>query len=312
MSQHIHGRFNRALLHPKHWVSWLGALVLIVIAYLPQSLRMRLSEWFGRRQYKKQQINSGKRYQIVSANLAVAFPDKSVSEREVMVAEHFVHHYRGYIDYSLLFFRSKKWLASHVRLEGDNTLSEMVEQGRNVMILLTHSVALDFAPVALSHQYSVYGSYHTQKNAVLDWLMARSREKHVDYLIARSEGMQRLVRLLVPRRLLIFLADEDLGLKHACFAKFYREEKATLVSPIRISKLKKAVCFAAFTWFDKDSKQYVVSLGKKFEFDYTQSNEVNALLLNKRMQEVIDIAPLQYMWMLKFFKTRPEGKKSLY
>jgi lauroyl/myristoyl acyltransferase len=150
------------------------------------------------------------------------------------------------------------------------------------------------------------------KNLLLDWMMAKSRCRHVDFVISREEGMLKLVRSLKPGRLLVFLPDEDLGSEHANFAPFFGKDKATLNTPERIAKLKKASCFPCYTYYDEKTSQYCVRLGKRLSPFPATDSQKSAEVLNKSIENLIQIEPDQYMWLLKLYKTRRQGRASIY
>ncbi len=249
---------------------------------------------------------------VITTNLSIAFPDLTESQLQQRALASIQWYGRAMVEYCFLFFSPLRRLQQQICLEGSSKLDQSIAEGKNVVILLMHSVWLDFAPAGLGKEYSIYGSYKPVKNPVLDWIMARSRCKHVEFVIAREEGMMKLVRSLKSGRLLIFLPDEDLGIEHADFAPFFGCDKATLNTPARIAKLKKAVCFPCYTYFNADQCKYSVKIGQEVAFFSNNNNMKNGEILNKSMENLIQIEPDQYMWLLKYYKTRPKGESAIY
>ncbi len=297
-----------SLLHPKYWLSWLTLGVCFVIAWLPVNFRHTLGKWLGSLIYRYNQ----KRMAVITTNLLIVFPHLTQAQLQQRALASIQWYGRAMIEYCFLFFSTSKRLQRSIRLEGQSNLNQAIANGENVVILLMHSVWLDFAPAGLGEKYSVYGSYKPVKNPVLDWMMAKSRCRHVESVIAREDGMMKLVRSLKPGKLLIFLPDEDLGIEHAEFAPFFGRDKATLTTPARIAKLKKAACFPCFTYFNTDQEKYVVKIGNEVPFFSNDNGMKNGEILNKSMENLIQIEPDQYMWLLKHYKTRPEGEAAIY
>lgn len=301
-------KFSPSLLHPRYWLTWLGLLLAILIAQLPNKYRHVLGRWIGNRIYK----NNSRRHHIVNANLKIAFPKLSTPERETMIRKQLQWYGCALVDYSLLFFASKNRLSTMIKIEGQEHIDEAIKNDKSIIILLAHSVMLEFAPVALGLHYDCFGSYKTSKNAVVDWIIARSRCRHVSFVVSRDEGMRKLIKSLIPKRLMIFLPDEDLGIDNAVFAPFFGQPKATLTTTARLTKMGKAIALPTFTWYDTQTNKYIIKIAPPLQ-DYPSNDPVqDATLLNQSLEKLIKEHPEQYMWIMKWFKTRPENEATLY
>ncbi len=302
--------FTRGLLHPRFWLTWLGLGLGVGIAWLPVSFRHLLGKGLGTIIFRY----NLKRRHVVQTNLQLAFPHLTprLIQKKALISLQW--YGRAMLDYCVLFFLPAARLQRRIRLEGEGKkqVDQAIVNGDNVIILLMHSAWLDFAPAGLGTDYALYGSYKPVKNPVINWLMAKSRCRHVDFVIAREEGMIKLVRSLKPGRLLIFLPDEDLGDEHADFAPFFGIPKATLNTPARIARLKKARCFPCFTYYDEKKAQYCVHLDAALTAFPSSNALKDAEILNNSIERLISIEPDQYMWLLRYYKTRPEGEVSLY
>lgn len=300
--------FDKHLLHPRYWATWLGLSVFWILAWLPWQVRHGLGYKVGAYIYRK----NTKRRHIVLSNLQACFPELTHHEHEELAQQTMREYACALLDYSILFFRSRQWLAQHMVIEGREKLDVALAQDKNIMLLLGHSVWLEFAPLAIGQHYSAYGSYKPFKNAVFNWLIARSRLKDVEFVIAREEGMIKLVRAMKPGRMLFFLPDQDHGAKHSVFAPFFGKPKATLTTPARIAKLGKADCFPLMTFFDHNTGKYKTVVGDQLEAFGQSTTEQDAAIMNKGFQQLISLHPGQYMWLLKLFRTRRDETKDPY
>ncbi len=301
-------KFNISLLHPKYLLSWIGVGFFSLISLLPTSARHAIGKKIGKRIYNKK----SKRFNTVNTNLEIAFPRLNVAEREALILQHLQWYGCALIDYSLLFFASKHRLKSMLRIEGREYIENAISRDQGVMILLAHSVMLEFGPAALGYDFDCFGSYKTSENALLDWLIAKSRCRHVSFVVSREEGLRKLVKSLEPGKVMIFLPDEDLGADNAVFAPFFGKEKATLTTTSRIAKMTKAVALPAFTWYDYESQQYVLKVLPPIENYPSKDAEQDAFALNQSLEILIKQHPEQYMWLMKWYKTRPENETSVY
>ena len=300
--------FSASLLHPKLWLSWVGLFFFIIIAQLPISFRHAFGKKIGNYIYK----HNTKRYKVVKTNLTIAFPELTEKEREKMIQSHLQWYGCAMIDYSLILFGSKKRLSKLLMIDGQEHLEDAIKNNQSIILLLAHSVMLEFGPAALGLQYKTFGSYKSSKNKVLDWIIAKGRCRYAAFVVSRDEGLRKLVKSLKPNRIMIFLPDEDLGLENSVFAPFFGKEKVTLTTTARIAKMGKATALPAFTWFDTQSKKYRLTIAPPLQ-NYPTGNALeDAIKLNQSLEALITQHPEQYMWLLKWYRTRPENEATLY
>ena len=297
-----------SLLAPRYWLTWCGVGCLVILAYCPWHWR----QWLGARMGDLLFHYHPKRRRIVQTNLQLCFPQYSATECERLTHTHLREYANALLDYSVLFFRSRQWLYQRMRIVGREHLDNAIQAGHNVILMLGHSVWLEFAPAAIGQHYRAYGSYKPFKNPVIDWLIARSRLTDVEFVIPREAGMMKLVRALQPGRVMFFLPDEDHGLNASVFAPFFSHAKATLTTPARLSKLGKAVALPIMAFHDTKTGQYEIRIGAALPH-YPSKDEIqDATQLNQALAELIRHDPLQYMWVLKVFRTTPPGEHDRY
>lgn len=300
--------FPLNLLVPKHWPSWAGVGLLFILAWLPWQARRWLGLRIGKLLYKR----NHKRRTITLTNLHLCFPELDEAARHQLALQHLQEYVCALLDYSLLFFRSRQWLYQRTRIQGREHLDQAIAEGKNVILMLGHSVWLEFAPVAIGQHYRAYGSYKPFSNPVANWLIARSRLKDVEFVVAREEGMMKLVRALEPGHLMFFLPDEDHGIKHSVFAPFFGIPKATLTTPARLTKLGKATALPVMAFFNAATGTYDIVIGEALPAFSGKDEQEHASILNTGLETLVKHNIYQYMWLLKFFRTRPEGEDTVY
>jgi len=301
-------KFSVSLLHPKYFLSWLGLALFSILSLLPTSIRHALGRKIGKRIYNKK----SKRYNTVKTNLEIAFSNLQEKDRETLILNHLQWYGCALVDYSLLFFASKRRLSSMLEIEGREHIENSLNNNQAVMILLAHSVMLEFGPAALGHDYDCFGSYKTSKNALLDWVIAKSRCRHVSFVVSREEGLRKLVKSLEPGKVMIFLPDEDLGADNAVFVPFFGKDKATLTTTARIAKMTKAAALPAFSWYDRDAQKYKLKILPPLSNYPSKDAAQDALNLNLNLEVLIKQLPEQYMWLMKWYKTQADKSQEVY
>ena len=300
--------FTLDLLHPKYWLSWLGLGLAAIVSLFSTSVRHAIGRKLGAYIYN----NNKKRRHTVTVNLNIAFPDLSNEQRDTMALKHLQMFGCALVDYSLIFFAGKKRLASMSEIYGKEHLDAAKADNKAAILLVAHSVMLEFGLPQIGYHYEAFGSYKTSKNPVLDWIVARSRCRHLSLVVSREEGLRKLVKSMSPERVMMFAPDEDLGRENSVFAPFYGKEKSTLTTTARLTKMGKAVALPTFIYFDKKQQKYITHIGAPLENFPSKDGIADATNINQALEALISQSPEQYMWFMKWFYTRPEGEEGVY
>jgi lauroyl-KDO2-lipid IV(A) myristoyltransferase len=305
-------RFRLSLLHPRYWLSWLGLGLFFIITLLPLSLIDSLGCRLGRYAAAKNK----KRFNIVKTNLSLCFPEKSAPEIERMANEHFQVQFRSVLHYFIFWWRPIFMVRKKIHKVGFDRIEDYRRQGKNIIVLLVHSVGLDFAGAAISMDYKAVAPYKRLRNPVADWVMANARLrfslKHGGKLFTREDGLRPLIREVRDGKILVYLADEDLGEKNSIFVPFYGVPKATLPVLGRLAQSCDAVVLPCVSCYDPEARRYEVNILPEIEGLPSGDDASDGLKMNRAIELAIDQCPLQYLWTLRYFQTRPEGEASVY
>ena len=305
-------RFRLTLLHPRNWPTWIGLAVFFIVTLLPMSF----IDWLGCRLGKFAASKNKKRFNIATTNLSLCFPEKSAAEIEQMTINHFQAQFRSVLHYFILWWRPVFMVRKKIVKTGFEQIEDCRKQGKNIIILLVHSVGLDFAVPAITMDYNTVGPYKEMRNPVINWVMANARMrfgiKQGGKLFTREDGLRPLIREVRAGSVMIYLADEDLGEKNSIFVPFYGVPKATLPVLGRLAQTCKAVVLPCVSCYEPDNKRYAIKLLPKIEGLPGGDDETDSLKMNKAIESAIDQCPVQYFWTLRYFQTRPEGEVSVY
>ena len=305
-------RFRLLLLHPRYWLSWLGLVLFFIVALLP----MPVIDWLGGRLGNIAAAKNKKRFNIVRTNLSLCFPDKKSAEIDAMVKQHFQSQFRSLLHYSILWWRPTFMVRKRIHKTGFDQIEYYRQKGKNIIILLTHNVGLDFAVAAISMDYCVNGPYKAMRNPVIDWMMAKGRlrfgSKNGGKLFAREDGLRPLIRETRAGKVLIYLADEDRGAENSVFAPFFGVQKATIPVLGRLAKSCNAVVLPCVSCYQENNRCYDINLLSKIENLPSGDDVLDSINMNKALEQAIELCPIQYLWTLRYFQTRPEGEASVY
>lgn len=300
--------FTWGFLAPKYWLTWCMLALFFLFSLLPISF----IDFVGRKLGDVISNKNKKRSNIAKTNLSLCFPNKSKDEINKMLHEHFRYHTQSLLHYGLILWAPNFRLKKHIVLQGAEQIDEIRKQGKNVIALTVHSVGLEYAVAGLSMYTPSSGPYKPMRNEVVDWWVFRGRKRFGGRLLTRGHGFRPLIKDARAGRLLVYLADEDLGAEVSVFAPFFGVQKATVPVLGRLSKSCNAVVLPCISCYDLNQRKYVVKLLSPIENFPSGNDETDAALMNLAVERAVKECVVQYFWALRLFQTRPEGEASLY
>jgi len=301
-------KFEMGYLAPKYWFDWIliGSLGLCVL--LPR----RLALWIGARLGDSFYRLNPKRRRIADINFKLCFPDLSASDRANLVRRHFRVYGQSVIDLGLIRWASEARLRRLVHVRGEQAFVKLLEHGDPVMLITPHAVGMDFGGVMLSRVRPTISMMKPLNSPLLDWFIARCRTRYGATLILRDQGLRLLIQGLKQGQLCYHMPDEDFGAKHSVFVSFFGVPAATITTVGRMAAITGAKVVPCFTRLVEDNGDYEVVVQPALSNFPTGDRVVDAKRMNEALEELIKIAPEQYMWTLRWFKTRPDGAPAPY
>ena len=131
-------------------------------------------------------------------------------------------------------------------------------------------------------------------------------------MFTRDDGLRPLIRETRAGKVLIYLADEDLGMKNSVFAPFFGVPKATIPVLGRMTKACNAVVLPCVSCYDPEIRKYRVKMLPAIE-DFPGGDDVlDSTAMNRAIESGVLECPGQYLWTFRYFQTRPEGEAPVY
>ena len=302
------GEFQWSFLLPQYWGVWIGIVLLMILAILPWAIQHRLANFLGNLAFK--QLKS--RRKTTLRNLELCFPEWTLKQRHDNARQVFVDQMLGIFE-TLNAWYSPQWFKDRMRIEGLEHLQHAQENGQGVLLLGTHSTLLDAGGYLCSQYLTIGVVYRPQNNPVLDMLIYRCRATIYAQQIDHDD-MRGLIRSLKNGQTIWYSPDQDFGLKQGVMAPFFGVPAATVTAHRRLLKMSKAVAVPLYFYRSGDIKdpRYQVLI-EPVVASIPSDNELDdAILVNKIIENQLRIAPTQYMWFHRRFKTRPDGYDQIY
>ena len=302
------GEFQWSFLLPKYWGVWIGIIFLMLLAILPWAIQHRLARLIGNTAFKS--LKS--RRETTVRNLEVCFPEWSAEQVQDNARLVFVDQMLGVFE-TLNAWYSPTWFKGRVIIEGLEHLQKAQAEGRGALLLGTHSTLLDAGGYACAQFFDLDVVYRPQNNPLLDMLIYRCRATIYTHQIDHDD-MRGLIRHLKNGRAIWYSPDQDFGLKQGVMAPFFGTPAATVTAHRRLLKMTKAAAIPLYFYRDGDISNPQYKIWVEPELDNMPSDDelADATRTNLIIERQLRIAPTQYMWFHRRFKTRPEGDDKIY
>lgn len=253
-----------------------------------------------------------RRVTITQRNLELCFPEMPRAERDALVAKNFESVGMG------LFETGMAWFWPNWRIERWSTVSglEHIKNAQanhqGVLLIGLHFLTLELGARIFGIHTPGIGVYRPHDNKLIDWLQTWGRMRSNKSMLDRKD-VKGMVRALKQGELMWYAPDHDYGPRSSVFAPFFAVEKAaTTTGSYMLVRMGKSAIIPFTPRRLPEGKGYELLIQPAIE-NFPLDNEFKAAAcMNKVIEKEILLAPDQYMWLHRRFKTRPEGEASLY
>ena len=280
----------------------------MILAILPWAVQYRLGQFLGSVAFN----NLKSRRKTTIRNLEVCFPEWTSEQVEANARQVFIDQMIGIFE-TLNAWYSPQWFKNRVQIEGLEHIQNAQAEGKGILLLGTHSTLLDAGGYLCAQFFEPDVVYRPQNNPLLDMLIVRCRATIYANQIDHDD-MRGLIRNLKNGHAIWYSPDQDFGLKQGVMAPFFGTPAATVTAHRRLLKIAKAVAIPLYFYRDGDisNPQYHVLIEPALD-NFPSDDEVSdAIRTNKIIENQLRIAPTQYMWFHRRFKTRPQGYDKIY
>ncbi|MEN3755092.1 Kdo(2)-lipid IV(A) acyltransferase [Mangrovibacter sp. SLW1] len=301
-------QFTRSLLHPKYWLIWLGIGLLWVLVLLPYPLIYRLGCFMGRVAMHVMKD----RVRIAQRNLQLCFPHKSNAERQELIVKNFESVGMGLMETGMAWFWPDWRVARWFDISGVEEVKQLLAEKRGILLIGVHFLTLELGARIFGIQTPGIGVYRPNDNPLIDWLQTWGRMRSNKTMLDRKD-FKGMVKALKSGEIVWYAPDHDYGPRSSVFVPFFEVEQAATTSGTwMLARMSKA-CIVPFVPRRKPNGTGYELLVLEPELDIPLgSAEQTAAWMNKVVEKCILLAPDQYMWLHRRFKTRPEGTPSRY
>ena len=302
--------FKKNYLSPVYWSTWFLLGMIAGISMFPPSFRdpvlAKIGRWAGRL--------SKKARRRATINLSLCFPEKSDTEREIIVDKMFATALQSIVMMAELAIRGPEKFQKRVFWKGLEILEEIRHNNRNVIFLVPHGWSVDIPAMLLAAQgKKMAAMFHQQRNPVIDYVWNSVRRKFGGRLHAREDGIKPFIQSVRQGYWGYYLPDQDHGPEYSEFADFFATYKATLPIIGRLMNISQAMIIPLFPVYDE--KKHFLTIEVRPPMDAciaSADNKMIARQMNKTVEILVGSHPEQYIWVLKLLKTRKSNEADPY
>lgn len=292
---------------PRYWGVWLLVGVMRGAAKLPYVLQRGAGGLIGYLLYGL----AGRRRRIAEKNLALCFPEKSRAERAHLLREHFDALGMAFVELGMTYWASEAVLRSRAKVSGLRHLRQALEKGKGVILLGSHFTTMELGLRFLLLYQEIRIMYRRNNNPLLDQIIHRGRSRLRGEMFPR-EDVRTLYRSLRENQVVWYAPDQNYGSKHSVFASFFGQPAATITTPARFAAKSGSPVLPLVQYRLPGNQGYEVVVGPALEDFPIGDDEQDARRVNEVVEEQIRVAPEQYLWVHRRFKTQPEGLPNVY
>ncbi|MCQ6541034.1 lauroyl-Kdo(2)-lipid IV(A) myristoyltransferase, partial [Escherichia coli] len=262
--------FKKNYLSPVYWSTWFLLGMIAGISMFPPSFRdpvlAKIGRWAGRL--------SKKARRRATINLSLCFPEKSDTEREIIVDKMFITALQSIVMMAELAIRGPEKFQKRVFWKGLEILEEIRHNNRNVIFLVPHGWSVDIPAMLLAAQgKKMAAMFHQQRNPVIDYVWNSVRRKFGGRLHAREDGIKPFIQSVRQGYWGYYLPDQDHGPEYSEFADFFATYKATLPIIGRLMNISQAMIIPLFPVYDE--KKHLLTI----EIRPPMGNDSNLLIV---------------------------------
>ncbi|MCV2883605.1 LpxL/LpxP family Kdo(2)-lipid IV(A) lauroyl/palmitoleoyl acyltransferase [Aestuariibacter sp. AA17] len=292
--------FKLVFLTPKYWLTWLGIFILYTLSWLPYSFQRLVGKGLGKLLW----VAGKKRVNIARKNLALCFPTMPESEREALVKLNVEHAGMAILEASIGWWWPNWRIRQITRVEGYEHVERIKAKGKGVLALATHNMNLEVGCRAVGLHDPCVAFYRKHNNALMEYMQYRGRARSNKYMINKRD-VRGLINALNNGELCLYLPDQDYGRTRAEFVPFFAvKETATTTGTLLFAQEANCETVFVVSLYTKDG--YIARFVPGLENFPSGDDKEDVRRVNEKVEELVMLAPEQYLWMHKRFKTRPE------
>ncbi len=285
-----------------------------LLRFLSRQPLSRLHYW-GRLLGNLMYRNNSKSARITRKNLSLVYPDLTTEQLEDKVRLSLQETMKTGLELGWCWIAPLDEILGTVnQVHGLELLEQLDQSGCGVIVLGPHLGNWELSGHFLNAHFKFSAMYAVPKNAVLDEIIYKGRTRAgMEMVPANLKGVASLLKSLKKGEMVGNLPDQEPDDRSGgVFAPFMGVDA---FSPKLVTRLISKTGARVVIGFAKrlpDSKGFDLYFNEADKGIYSEDETEAVAAMNRTVAEMVALAPEQYQWEYKRFKTRPEGQDKFY
>lgn len=261
----------------------------------------------------------GKHRRIARVNLRIAFPEMDDLTASRIIRRCYVQMGTSAAEFIHLPKMDKSYVEKHFRIEGAHHFVEAkAKTGLGPLGLTGHFGNWEL----LSHAYAVLVEplafiVRPLANASLDRIVQDRREFSGSHVIRKFDSAKAVLKEIRRGVLVGILIDQNVDTMNGVLVDFFSKKAYTTFGLARLALATRTTVHSAFIFRDPERKfHHILRFGPPLPMDpeAPREEEVERLTrsCNLELEKAIRMAPDQWLWFHRRWKTRPPGEPNPY
>ena len=290
---------------PANWPVAFGLGLLWCISKVPFPINIRIGKLLGKGLYA---IPSSRKH-VTMVNIAKCFPALNQEQRQAFCKEVFENYGAGLVETAIGWWGPMGSMYDKVEMEGFEIFEQAMAKNRGVLLLGAHFSTLDLGAALLKKYLTCSSVYRPQKNQLFNAVILKGRQQHTANNFKNTE-LRAIIRNMRNGGVIWYAPDQDMGEKNSVYGKFFGQTAATISATAKLARVTGAPVLMIGQYRNKDDSGYQLKITGPIE-GFPSDNEVaDANAVNSIIENAISLAPTQYYWFHRRFKSQPGLSKA--
>ena len=292
-------------IHPKFYPTWILILLMRIGVFIPFQFQVILGKAIGKLIYPFMK----KLRETAYSNISNCFPEKKQPQVTLLVKQHFDAIGISLFETANAYYGSDRKIKKLLSINNKHFFSDALKDEGGIILLCSHFMPLMLGSRALLLENTIANVYRPQNNKLFDKVMVKGYQKNGAVMI-KSKDTRSILKAIKNSLPIWYAPDQDLGINNSVFAPFFGIETATASATARLAKNNNTRVIPYS--FIRTKQGYEMSFDKPIK-NYPSNDPIkDATTTNKILENQIIMAPEQYLWIHRRFKTRPDGQENFY
>ncbi len=251
---------------------------------------------------------------IAERNLQLCFPDKTLLQRRELLRQHLMETGKALLETPMMWSATTQRLAQLVReVRHPELLENAMKEGSGVILISPHIGSWEYIGFYSAQRHPMTCMYRPPRNkTVAPYMLAGRQRMGITLAPTDTSGIRTLLQTLKRGELVGILPDQDPREQGGVFAPFFGIPANTISLLPRLASRSKARLLFGIAERLPWGRGFRIHFLPAPEGSDSEDAAVAATAINKGVEQCVAIAPAQYQWGYKRFRTRPEGEASVY